>query len=104
MAWVQRDIDAYLGSYAAGDSPTGSADRKGWEVVRRAALSRPAGLEIEISDLETSQTDPDRAHTRIKKNYRSAIHQDTVRKTLEWIRVGDSWKIPREPSERLNTP
>ena len=104
MAWVQRDIDAYLGSYAAGDAPTGSADRKGWEVGRRAALSRAAGLEIEITDLETSQTDPDHARTRFKQNYRSAINQDSVRKTLEWIRVGGSWKIARERSERLNPP
>ena len=104
MAWMQRDLDAYLASYAPGDAPTGSADRKSWEAGRRTAVSRAAGLVIEISDLETTQSDPDRARTRFKLDYRSANYQDSVIKTLEWIRIGANWKIAVERSQRLTTP
>ena len=104
MAWMQRDLDAYLASYAPGDAPTGSADRKSWEAGRRTAVSRAAGLVIEISDLETTQSDPDRARTRFKLDYRSANYQDSVIKTLEWIRIGANWKIALERSQRLTAP
>jgi outer membrane protein, adhesin transport system len=99
-AWAARDVENYLASYAPGDSPSGSGDRKDWERSRRALVGRSSEIFIEVSDVSVSLPDATHAVTVFTQVYRSGSYRDTVRKTLNWTLVNGRWLVTREVSAR----
>ncbi|OOG45056.1 TolC family outer membrane protein [Polaromonas sp. A23] len=97
-AWSRRDVDAYLGFYAPGFTPSADSDRNAWREKRKAVLGRAVDIAVDVSEVSVTKTDATHASTTFRQTYRSASYRDVVTKTLQWVRVDDRWLIMRESS------
>jgi adhesin transport system outer membrane protein len=97
-AWSRRDVDAYLGFYAPGFTPSTDGDRNAWREKRRAVLGRAVDISVDVSEVSVTNTDATHASTTFRQTYRSASYRDVVTKTLQWVRVDNRWLIMRESS------
>lgn len=97
-AWSRRDVDAYLGFYAPGFTPSTDSDRNAWREKRKAVLGRAVDIAVDVSEVSVTKTDATHASTTFRQTYRSASYRDVVTKTLQWVRVDDRWLIMRESS------
>ncbi len=95
-AWAEKDVAAYIASYAPGFRPLSGMSHDAWEKERRARLSRPGPIEIELSNLEIELLAGDRARARFEQVYASPTYRDRVRKALDLISRAEGWKIVRE--------
>jgi len=95
-AWNRKDVDQYLSSYAANFAPPKGTDRKQWEAMRKARLSKQENIRITIDKLETVRCDGKTAEVSFAQEYGSSNYTDKVQKTLSWENVQGSWKITRE--------
>ena len=98
-AWAEKDVPAYLSSYSSNFRPASGMSHLAWVDERRARLSRPGSIEVEISSLEIELVTTDHAWARFDQAYASATYRDRVRKVLEWKRQAGEWKISREEVE-----
>lgn len=95
-AWSSKNFDAYSAFYAPGFE-TGKMSRRAWLAQRRARLSKPGQLSVQVEDIKTSSgRDGSRAVTTFKQIYRSADFNDISVKSLEWLKVDGKWLIERE--------
>ncbi len=97
-AWSARDVDAYLGFYAPAFDPGDGQSRSAWEKLRRARVGGPRFIEVTISDVTVLRRDDARAAATFGQKYRSDRYQDSVTKTLEFVRDGTRWLIVAERS------
>ncbi len=95
-AWAAKDVERYLGCYAADFRPTSEMTLDVWKAQRRDRLTRPGAVEVSLSEFEIETMDPDRAVARFIQTYSAPGYRDRVRKALELgLRTGE-WKIRRE--------
>ncbi len=95
-AWSRKDVEAYLASYGPEFRPLSGMSHAAWQDERRARLTRPGPIEVEISNLAIELVASDRARARFDQTYASASYRDRVRKVLELVRQAEGWKIIRE--------
>lgn len=95
-AWSRQDTAAYLAAYAADFAPQGMS-RSGWEAQRRARISAPARIDVQISDLEITQQG-DTATASFSQAYRSDRLNSTVTKVLKLALQNGQWRIVGETS------
>lgn len=98
-AWADRDLSAYLASYASGFVPPEGLTRVDWESARRRRLLEPAWIRVEVEGLEVDIGGGGRAEARFRQTYSSPLYSDVVRKTLELIEEEGAWRIVAERSE-----
>ncbi|MDP3420935.1 MAG: tetratricopeptide repeat protein [Thiobacillus sp.] len=96
QAWSARDVDAYLAAYAANFAPPGMT-RSSWEAQRRARITAPKEIDVQISDLKIEQQG-DTASASFRQAYRSDRLTSTVAKTLKFALQGGAWRIVDETS------
>lgn len=97
-AWSRQDADAYLGSYAPTFVPATGGDREAWKQKRRDVLGRSTGISIDVTDVNVTLSDANRATMVFKQTYRSSSYRDVVTKTLQWVKLDNRWLISRESS------
>ena len=96
QAWAAQDLDGYLAAYAPGFKPADGRSRKAWEGLRRSRVSEPSNIRLSISDMRVLRRNDERADLLFRQDYRSDRYQDSVRKRLELVRVGERWLIAEE--------
>lgn len=99
-AWAEMDVEGYIGAYGSNFQPQDNKTRSEWEKGRRARLSQPSRITLQLSQPAISFLDSDLAMVKFVQDYRSDTYQDTVRKTLLMEREAGAWRIVREQSIR----
>jgi len=56
---------------------------------------------VNISDLEVIKGSNNTYQVRFIQDYQSDNYKDQVRKTLHFVKAGNSWKIRREQSDAI---
>ena len=97
QAWSARDVDAYLAAYAS-DFTADGMTRANWEAQRRARITAPKSIEVQISDLKIEQQG-DTASATFRQAYRSDRLNSTVTKTLKLALQNGQWRIVGETSQ-----
>jgi adhesin transport system outer membrane protein len=95
-AWTEGNVNGYLAAYAQDFTPAAGLDRSSWESARRSVLGRSTGIQVNLENLRVEMVGDDRASVVFTQRYRSAQYRDTVIKTMQWRRVGGSWRIVQE--------
>ena len=97
-AWSAQQIDDYLAFYADAFTPASGIDHRTWVSERRARLSSPTFIEVQLAEitLEVAQTGSATVH--FTQYYRSDTFSDVVGKTLVLVQEGGAWKIASEAS------
>lgn len=93
-AWAARDVDAYLAAYA-GNYAADGLSRDAWVAQRRARITAPTKIELELSDLKIAQQG-NTATATFRQAYRSDRHRSTVIKTLTLALQNGEWRIVGE--------
>ncbi|QPJ66210.1 MAG: hypothetical protein G3M78_12725 [Candidatus Nitrohelix vancouverensis] len=90
-AWQSNDAASYLSFYSKSyQGDEGSRAR--WMKERKKALSKGKNIVIEVSDVHLEAIG-NRIQMTFIQNYRSNAFADKGKKTLEWVREDDAWKI-----------
>jgi ketosteroid isomerase-like protein len=97
QAWSKRDVDGYLAAYAS-DFAADGMTRDNWEAQRRARITAPKQIDVQISDLKIEQ-DSDTASATFRQAYRSDRLKSTVTKTLKLAQKNGQWRIVGETSQ-----
>lgn len=97
-AWSKKDADAYLSYYARDFKAPGGEARESWEKARRARISAPKSISVNIASPKVTMDGADRATVSFQQNYKSDVLKSNSRKTLTLIRAEGGWKILEEKS------
>jgi Flp pilus assembly protein TadD len=95
-AWSAKDIEKYLGFYAAEFAPEGGASRQAWEAQRRARIAKPKEISVAIGDVKVAPLAAGRVQVTFQQDYQSDSHTNRSTKVLEMAQVKGQWQIRRE--------
>jgi|GEM_PF-1258049 len=95
-AWSEKDLSSYLNAYSDNYSPADGQTRVGWVRSRRAAVTDPQWIHIELSDIDVSMLDVDRALATFNQHYESNTYEDRERKRTTLVHEDGGWRIIRE--------
>lgn len=95
-AWSAQDVPAYLDHYADNFNPGDGMSRAEWAEQRRARLTSPAYIQVELRDIQAQQIGSDNARVRFRQTYNSDTYGDEVTKTLLLVKSGNRWLISEE--------
>ena len=98
-AWSSQDVEKYLASYADSFQAPGG-DRKAWEETRRQRVGSPQKIRVDISGLRIKLESDDTAKASFRQSYRTGRTSLRTDKTLVMKKVGDSWLIEQELTDR----
>lgn len=90
-AWISMNSEAYFGFYSAKYT-----SRESWRAARRARLMTAQKISLDLSDIQFVMQDSKHATSSFQQNYRSALYQDTLQKTLYWEEIKGKWQIVNE--------
>jgi tetratricopeptide (TPR) repeat protein len=96
-AWTARDVDAYLAAYAS-DYAADGMSRNSWEAQRRASITGPKHIDVQLSELKIDLRG-DTASATFRQSYRSDRLESTVTKTLKLALQNGQWRIIGESSK-----
>jgi murein L,D-transpeptidase YafK len=96
QAWSSKNLDQYFASYGASFQPAKGESRKSWEQQRRERITRPAKINVEVSNINITSTADDSAKVRFKQSYRADAKPIYTSKTLMMKKQGDNWFIEQE--------
>jgi uncharacterized protein (TIGR02266 family) len=96
ISWASKETEAYLAFYASAFRPPSGLSREEWQEQRRDRISRPRTIGLEIENVRLEKLAEDRYRVLFQQTYRSDSFEDTVWKTMTWIREGGEWKILEE--------
>ena len=95
-AWSAKDVDKYLASYGAGFKPAKNESRKVWEQTRRERVSKPANINVEVSNYKITMIDDNNAKASFKQTYKADGKPIRTDKTLILQKEGSNWYIEQE--------
>ncbi|MGH8669433.1 MAG: tetratricopeptide repeat protein [Burkholderiales bacterium] len=98
QAWSNRDVDAYLASYAKDFKTPKGQPRADWEKSRRARIGGAKSISVEIGSPKVTMKSTDQASVTFRQAYRSDTFKATGSKTLVLIRAEGRWLIQDEDS------
>jgi adhesin transport system outer membrane protein len=98
-AWSAKNVDDYLGAYAADFQPPGRVSRLQWEDQRRARILDKNRISVQVEDLSVA-VNGETATAVFRQVYSSDRHGETGMKTLHLAKRNGAWKIMKETSER----
>ncbi|MES2606067.1 MAG: AAA family ATPase [Pseudomonadota bacterium] len=101
-AWRSQDPDAYLSYYHTDFAPLYHNSRSTWRDDRIRSLTRPANIDIALSDLEVIETDNTGTKVRFRLDYQSPTYADRTLKELVVGRdVDGQLRILREQNREV---
>lgn len=95
-AWSSQNVERYLNAYSDNYQPRGNTSLSAWVRDRRQAVSAPAWIKIDISDIQVSLLSDDRAQAIFNQHYQSNTYEDRERKRVTLVREDGGWRIVRE--------
>lgn len=96
-AWSNKDMSAYLGSYAKNFDTPKNLSRKAWEEERRDRIMGKSRISVKVSDIVT-KFNGNTATVKFRQTYDADSLSTSGHKTLELIKIGDRWLIAKETS------
>ena len=96
QAWSAKNLDQYFASYGASFQPAKGESRKTWEQQRRERITRPAKINVEVSNINITTTEANSAKVRFKQSYRADSKPIYTTKTLVMKKEGNNWFIEQE--------
>jgi tetratricopeptide (TPR) repeat protein len=94
-AWSNKDMGAYLGSYARNFTPPKNQERKAWEEERRTRILGKSRISVKITDV-SAKSNGNTATVKFRQTYDADALSTSSRKTLELSKVGERWLIAKE--------
>ena len=98
-AWSSKDVSAYLGHYAE-TFEHGMKSKSAWERQRRARLSNPATISVNLSNIQIDLQSETLATVKFQQDYSSNKYKDSGTKTLVLSKASGSWKIQSEEFQK----
>jgi Flp pilus assembly protein TadD len=95
-AWSGKNLDGYFASYADSFKPAKGESRKTWEQTRRERISKPASINVEITNPKVSLEGADSAKMLFKQIYTAGGKPIRTNKTLLLKKVNGAWLIDQE--------
>ncbi|MEQ1487590.1 MAG: tetratricopeptide repeat protein [Methylotenera sp.] len=95
-AWSSKNLDQYFASYGAGFQPAKGESRKAWEAQRRDRITRPAKINVDVSNINITPVDANNAKVRFKQAYKADGSPIYTNKTLVMQKEGNTWFIEQE--------
>ncbi len=96
QAWSAKNLDQYFASYGASFQPAKGESRKAWEQQRRERITRPAKINVDVSNINITSTEANSAKVRFKQSYRADSKPIYTTKTLVMKKEGNNWFIEQE--------
>jgi tetratricopeptide (TPR) repeat protein len=97
QAWSRQDVDAYLASYSPAFRPPGGESREAWERTRRARVSSPKQISVQVESPRMRSVADDVVRVTFRQHYRSDRFKASSTKTLVMERAADGrWRIAEE--------
>ena len=94
-AWSSKDLKAYFNAYGKDFDPAGGASRSTWEAERRSRIEGKSKISVRLEGLRVV-VNGNKATAKFRQDYRANGIAISSRKTLDLVKVGNSWKIVRE--------
>jgi uncharacterized protein YchJ len=94
-------MQAYFDAYIAAYKPEGISHAQ-WKTQRTAHINKPNTITLVLRNLIIKVMDDTHASVSFTQNYRSDIHQDLQKKTLQMIKSQGRWLISAEQTERAD--
>ena len=95
-AWSDKNLDSYFASYADSFKPAKGENRKNWELMRRDRISKPANINVEITNPKVVLEGADSAKMSFKQIYTANGKPIRTNKTLLLKKVNGAWLIDQE--------
>lgn len=99
-AWESGRPDELLAFYAPDFKPSGRETRAEWEARLKREMSNTSFIRVAISALEISAPTAAEGQASFYQSIRSDQRDETVRTTLDVVRMNDGWKILRQANSR----
>jgi tetratricopeptide (TPR) repeat protein len=93
--WSARDVEGYLGFYAADFKPVRQS-RAQWVSERRERLGNAQSITVTLEEPKVQMTGANRAIVNVVQQYSSSSYSDRTRKQLVLVKVGERWLISSE--------
>src|SRR5262245_1628729 len=97
-AWSRKDADTYLAYYAREFKTPGGEAREAWEKTRRARITAPKSISVDVASPKVTMDGADRARVTFRQNYKSDVLKSNSSKTLVMVKADGGWKILEEKS------
>ena len=95
-AWSAQDLDTYFAAYSDDFEPADELTLQQWRALRVRRITGPERIRVQLSQIEISLDDDDRAVAHFEQDYESDRYQDDVRKTITLQRGPAGWLIRSE--------
>jgi tetratricopeptide (TPR) repeat protein len=99
-AWADKDVDAYLSSYAPTFKTPDGLKREAWEDMRKNRINKPEKITISITGLSVEIIDSTHAVAKFKQDYNSGKIVSKTVKNLSLVKSGQRWLIEQERTGR----
>ena len=96
--WSRQDVPGYLSFYGKAFRPADGLGRGRWEKMRRLLLSRPARIEVSLSELHATEMGEDFVRVIAVQRYRSNLYHDRTLKAFTFGKQDGQWVILAEES------
>lgn len=93
--WSARDVEGYLGFYAADFKPVRQS-RAQWVSERRERLGNAQSITVTLEEPKVQMAGANRAIVNVVQQYSSSSYSDRTRKQLILVKVGERWLISSE--------
>lgn len=100
LAWSAQNVEKYLASYADSFKTPNGESRQQWEEGRRARVSSPADIKVEVANLRVKVEDNGVARAQFKQTYRTGSALMRTNKILVFRNKGGKWLIEQERTDR----
>jgi len=95
---TRKDFAAYEAFYAPTFTPEGGVSRADWAKARKQSFAQQGNAPADVQDLKVRANGLDRATAEFVQDRDDKLRPEPTRKTLEFVKVGNSWLINRESS------
>jgi len=100
QAWSAQDVDQYLSYYSTRFVPLGQPDRAAWEASRRARITAPKSIRVEIISPKIRMLKGHQAEVVYRQSYQTEETRLTSRKHLVLAWEQGVWRIFAEKEAR----
>ena len=95
-AWSGKNVEKYLASYADSFQTPDGQPRKDWEDSRRDRISKPASINVDLSNIQVKMQDDSHAKVSFKQSYRAGKVSMRAAKTMMLKKSSGKWLIEQE--------
>lgn len=100
QAWASQNVEQYLACYAKEFKTPGGESRSNWESTRRDRVSKPARIEVTLSNVQVQLENEHQAKVRFTQFYHAGSLSQRTSKQLIMVQHQGRWLIQQELANR----